>query len=182
MAVTDEIQRQQAYHTQMGRGSLTIDDDFDLRLFDLEYHFEKSGDKNTAERVLSVMNETLKEWARAYKSGRQTVEFTPEQKAMLGKFNMEFRTAYFGKKFAEEFKDQIEVQKVFDSTKGHTITDYGVRCLLITLFVKDPKIVSGDFPTAGHKYSYMAVLKTAMYEIFDGTNLIPSLWCIHVPS
>jgi hypothetical protein len=50
---------------------------------------------------------------------------------------------------------------------------------LVTLFVRDPKIVNGDFPSAGNKYAYMAALRTGMSEIFDG-NLIPSLWCIHV--
>ena len=181
MAVIDEIQRQQAYHTQMGRGSLVIDDNFDLSSFDLDYHFEKAGGGGVAAPIISLMSEILKEWAQAYKSGKQTLDYTPEQKAMLGRFNPEFREAYFGKKFTEEFKDQIQVQQLFDNSKEKTFTEYGVRCLLITMFVRDEKIVNGDFPSAGHKYSYMASLKTGINEVFEG-NLIPSLWCIHVPS
>ena len=180
MAVIDEIQRQQAYHTQMGRGSLAIDDNFDLSSFDLDYHFEKAGE-GLAGPIINLMSEVLREWAQAYKSGKQTLDYTPEQKAMLGRFNPEFREAYFGNKFAEEFKDQIQVQQLFENSKENTISDYGVNCLLITMFVRDEKIVNGDFPSAGHKYAYMAVIKTGIYEIFEG-NLIPSLWCIHVPS
>jgi hypothetical protein len=179
MAVIDEIQRQQAYHSQMGRGSLVIDDNFDLTLFDLTYHFERAG-KDAPERIIKVMTEILKEWGKAYKGGKQTLDYTPEQKAMLGRFNMEFRTNYFGKEFADEFKDQIQVQRLFDATKENTFTPYGTKCLLITLFVRDPKIVNGDFPSAGDKYAYMAAVRIGVYEIFDGV-LIPSLWCIHVP-
>lgn len=178
MAVIDEIKRQQAYHNQMGRGSLTIDDNFSLSSFDLNYHFERAGE-GVAEPLIDLMSEIIKEWATAYKGGQQTIDFTPEQKAMLGRFNLEFRTTYFGKEFAEEFKDQIQVQKLFDSSKENTFTAYGAHCLLITLFVRDPKIVNGDFPSAGDKYAYMAALRTGVYEIFDG-SLIPSLWCIHV--
>ena len=178
MAVIDEIQRQQTYHTQMGRGSLTIDDSFNLGSFDLTYHFERAGE-GTAEPIIEVLSEILKEWAAAYKGGKQSLDYTPEQKAMLGRFNLEFRTNYFGKDFAEEFKDQIQVQQLFDSTKENTFTGYGAHCLLITLFVSDPKIVNGDFPSAGDKYAYMAALRTGTHEIFEG-NLIPSLWCIHV--
>lgn len=179
MAVIDEIQRQQAYHSQMGRGSLNIDNNFDLTAFDLDFHFERAG-KEIPASVLKVLTEILKEWAQAYKAGKQMLDYTSEQKAMLGRFNLEFRTNYFGKEFAETFKDQIQVQQLFDATKENTFTAYGVRALLITLFVRDPKIVSGDFPSAGHKYAYMAAVKTGLYEIFDG-HLIPSLWCIHVP-
>lgn len=179
MAVIDEIQRQQSYHTQMGRGSLAINDNFDLSTFDLEYHFERGG-TGVSQPIIALMTEILKEWAKAFKSGKQTLDYTQEQKAMMARFNPEFRLAYFGKKFADEFKDQIQIQQVFDATKGNTVTDYGVHCLLITMFVRDQKIVKGDFPSAGHKYSYMATLKTGIYEIFEG-NLIPSLWCVHVP-
>ncbi|MBM3264826.1 MAG: hypothetical protein FJY97_15560 [candidate division Zixibacteria bacterium] len=178
MAVIDEIQRQQAYHTQMGRGSLLIDNNFDLSTFDLDFHFERAG-KEVPETVIKVLTEVLKEWAQAYKAGKQTLDYTPEQKAMLGRFNLEFRTNYFGKEFAETFKDQIQVQQLFDATQEHTFSAYGVKVLLITLFVRDPKIVAGDFPSAGHKYAYMAAIRTGLYEIFEG-HLIPSLWCIHV--
>lgn len=180
MSVADEIQRQQEYHRQMGRGSLTIDDNFDLGMFDLDWHFEKAG-PGTAQRVVKVMSEVLKEWAKAYREEKQTLEFAPEQKAALSKWNPEFRASYFGKKFAEEFKDQIHVPQLFDAHREHTFTGYGVQCLLLSLFLRDPKIVTGDFPSAGHKYAYMAVLKFAVHEIFDG-HLIPSLWCIHVPA
>ena len=178
MAVIDEIQRQQAYHTQMGRGSLTIDDNFSLSSFDLAFHFERAGE-GVSDPLIVLMSEIIKEWAAAFKSGKQTLDYTPEQKAMLGRFNLEFRTTYFGKSFAEEFRDQIQVQQLFDGSKENTFTEYGAKCILITLFVRDPKIVNGDFPSAGNKYAYMAALKTGMSEIFDG-NLIPSLWCIHV--
>lgn len=179
MAVIDEIQRQQAYHSQMGRGSLLVDNNFDLSTFDLTYHFERAGSE-VPSVVIGVLTEIIKEWAQAFKSGKQTLDYTPEQKAMLGRFNLEFRTNYFGKEFAESFKDQIQVQQLFDKMKENTITPYGVKCLLITLFVRDPKIVSGDFPSAGHKYGYMAAVKTGLYEIFEG-HLIPSLWCLHAP-
>ena len=124
--------------------------------------------------------ELLKEWAGAYKAGTQSLDYTSEEKAMLGRFNAEFREAYLGKAFTDDFKDQIEVQKLFDASKENVISDYGIRCLLITMFVKDQKIVDGDFPSAGHKYAYMAAVRTGLYEVFDG-NLIPSLWCVHVP-
>lgn len=178
MAVIDEIERQQAYHTQMGRGSLSIDENFDLKTFDLTYHFERAGE-GAAAPVIDKVTEVLKEWAVAYKAGSQSIDFTSEEKAILGRYNAEFREAYLGKSFADEFKDQIEFQKIFDASKENTLSDYGVRSLLITLFVKDPKIVDGDFPSAGHKYAYMAAIRTGLYEVFDG-NLIPSLWCIHV--
>ena len=178
MAVIDEIQRQQAYHTQMGRGSLTIDENFDLKTFDLTYHFERAGE-GAAAPVIDKVTEILKEWAAAYKAGRQSIDFTSEENAILGRYTAEFREAYLGKAFANDFKDQIEVQKTFDASKENTLSDYGVRCLLITLFVKDRKIVDGDFPSAGHKYAYMAAIRTGLDEVFDG-NLIPSLWCVHV--
>ncbi|MBI4553482.1 MAG: hypothetical protein HY710_14550 [Candidatus Latescibacteria bacterium] len=179
MAVADEIRRQQEYHRHMGRGSLAIDDQFDMATFDLNWHFERAGEGTTA-RVVPVLTQALKEWAKAYREGKQTLDFTPEQKAMLGKFNPDFRASYFGKKFAEEFKDQIVVPNLFDPHRENTISPYGVSCLLLSLFLRDPKIVAGDFPSAGHKYSYMASLKFAIHEIFNG-HLIPSLWCIHVP-
>ena len=178
MAVIDEIHRQQAYHTQMGRGSLAINDNFSLSSFDLTFHFERAGE-GVSEPLIVLMSDIIKEWAAAYKSGKQTLDYTPEQKAMLGRFNLEFRMTYFGKLFSEEFKDQIQVQRLFDGTKENTFTEYGAKCLLLTLFVRDPKIVKGDFPSAGDKYAYMAALRTGVYEIFDGV-LIPSLWCIHV--
>lgn len=177
MAVIDEIQRQQTYHSQMGRGSLAIDESFDLGSFDLTYHFERAGD-GAAEPVIAKISEILKEWAAAFKAGSQTLEYTAEEKTMLGRYNAEFREAYLGKAFTDEFKDQIEVQKLFDASKENTISSYGIRCLLISLFVKDLKIVDGDFPSAGHKYAYMAAIRTGLYEVFDG-ELIPSLWCVH---
>ena len=179
MAVIDEIQRQQSYHSQMGRGTLTIDDSFDLSTFDLTYHFERAGD-GAAEPVINKITEILKEWAQSFKGGKQTIDFTAEEKTMLGRYNADFREAYLGKSFTDEFKDQIQVQKLFDSSKENTISDYGIRCLLITLFVKDQKIVDGDFPSAGHKYAYMAAIRTGLYEVFSG-ELIPSLWCVHAP-
>ena len=178
MAVIDEIQRQQAYHTQMGRGTLTISDSFDLFSFDLTYHFERAG-AGAAEPVIQEITDILKEWAAAFKAGKQSIDFSEEEKTMLGRYNVDFREAYLGKAFTESFKDQIEIQKVFDASKENTISDYGIRCLLVALFVKDKKIVDGDFPSAGHKYAYMAAIRTGLYEVFDG-DLIPSLWCVHV--
>lgn len=180
MAITDEIRRQEEYHRHMGRGSVAIDDKFDLATFDLDWHFEKAG-PGTTQRVVAVMNEILKEWAKGYREGKQTLDFTPEQKTMLSKFNLGFRTSYFGKKFAEEFKDQILVPQIFDPHRENTLTPYGINCLLLSLYLRDPKIVAGDFPSAGHKYGYMVTLKSAIHDIFNG-NLIPSLWCLHVPA